>query len=355
MKKIVVSSIRKNAGKTSIIAGIISLVKDKKFAYAKPLGDRLIYRKKRSWDYDASLMVNLLERIGEMESHYEKITLGFDLTRLKYMYDQEGIKKALSEIVTDIGGANDVLFIESGKDLASGAYLDLDPVSVAKYVDGTLVIVVSGDSDCVLDDIKFLEKYMKIKDDNFGGVIINKVTDIDEFENICAPSIKKMGIDIIGVIPYKAQLTYFTLDFLAEKLLARVLSGEDNLKNVVKSIIIGKPLTSIPDKHLLSAKSDLHEGNQLMISGGDKSDMILAALERDTAGIILTNDIVPHQNIISRAKERGIPILLVGMDTFKTAKTIDDMEALLRKDDTEKIQLLSQLIEKHTRMKDFLK
>ena len=96
-----------------------------------------------------------------MESHYEKITLGFDHSRLKYMYDQEGIKKALSDIVTDIGGKNDVLFIESGKDLASGAYLNLDPVSITKYIDGKLVIVVSGDSDSVLDDIKFIEKYMK--------------------------------------------------------------------------------------------------------------------------------------------------------------------------------------------------
>jgi len=30
-----------------------------------------------------------------------------------------------------------------------------------------------------------------------------------------------------------------------------------------------------------------------MITGGERSDMILAALERDTIGIILTNDIVP--------------------------------------------------------------
>ncbi|MBN1472624.1 MAG: AAA family ATPase [Syntrophaceae bacterium] len=354
MKKIVVSSMRSNAGKTSVIAGIISLVKDKKFAYAKPLGDRLIYRKKRTWDYDASLMVNLLERKGEMESHLEKITLGFDHSRLKYMYDQEGIQKALSEIVTDIGGNNDVLFMESGKDLASGAYLNLDPVSVAKYIDGKLIIVVSGETDCVLDDIKFLEKYMKIKDANFGGVIINKIKDLDDFENSCAPDINKMGIDIIGVIPYKAQLTYFTLDFLAEKLLARVIAGEDNLKNVVKNIIIGTPAHDA-DKQPLPAKPGLREGNQLMITGGEKSDMILAALERDTAGIIITNDVVPHQNIISRANERGIPILLVGMDTFKTAKTIDDMEALLRKDDKEKIALLSQLIEKHTHIRDLLK
>ena len=352
MKKIVVSSIRSNAGKTSIIAGIISLIKDKKFAYAKPLGDRLIYRKKRSWDYDASLMVNLLQRQGELEGHYEKITLGFDHSRLKYIYDQEGIEKALSEIVTDIGGNNDVLFIESGKDLASGAYLNLDPVSIAKYIDGSLVIVVSGDSDSVIDDIKFIEQYVKIKDVKFGGVIINKINDVEDFENSYTQIIKDMGIDVIGILPYNEQLTYFTLGFLAEKLLARVLAGEENLRNVVKNIIIGKPLTA---EQPLSAKPSLHEGNQLVITGGDKSDMILAALERDTAGIIITNDIVPHQNIISRANERGIPILLVGMDTFKTAKTIDDMEALLKKDDTEKIQLLSQLIKKYTRVEDFLK
>jgi BioD-like phosphotransacetylase family protein len=352
MKKIVVSSMRSNAGKTSIIAGIVSLIKDKKLAYAKPLGDRLIYRKKRSWDYDASLMVNLLKREGELEGHYEKITLGFDHSRLRYMYDQEGIKKALSDIVTDIGGNNDVLFIESGKDFASGAYLNLDPVSIAKYVDGKLVIVVSGTSDSVLDDIKFIEKYMKIKNINFGGVIINKINDVEEFNDSFAPIIREMGVEVYGVIPYKAQLTYFTLDFLAEKLLARVLAGEDNLKNVVKNIIIGKPLTS---EQTLSVKPSLHEGNHLIITGGDKGDLILAALERDTAGIIITNDIVPHQNIIARANERGIPILLVGMDTFKTAKTIDDMEALLRKDDSEKIQLLSELIEKYARVEDFLK
>jgi|SRR5208337_31953 len=354
MKKIVVSSIRSNAGKTSIIAGIISSQKHKKFAYAKPLGDRLIYRRKRSWDYDASLMVSLLEREGELESHYEKITLGFDHSKLRYMYDQEGIKTALSDIVTNIGGKNDVLLIEGGKDFSCGAYVNLDPVSIAKYIDGTLVIVVSGDNDSIIDDIKFIEKYMKIIDADFGGVIINKVTDVEAFENFFAPSIKEMGINIIGVIPYEAQLTYFTLDFLAEKLLARVLTGEEHLKKVVKSIIIGAPSDTCTNNDPLFTKQCVNRENQLMITGGERSDMILAALERDTIGIILTNDIVPHHHIISRAKEKGIPILLVNMDTFITAKTIDDMEALLKKDDTEKIKLLSELIEKYTRIKDFL-
>jgi len=355
MKKIVVASTRSNAGKTSIIAGIISLVNDKKFAYAKPLGDRLIYRKKRSWDYDASLMVNILQRRGELETHYEKITLGFDHSRLKYMYDQEGIKQALSEIVTDVGGDNDVLFIECGNDLASGAYLNLDPVSIARSIGGKLVIVLSGNSDSVLDDIKFIKTYIKTDDIDFGGVIINKTSDVVEFETACMPSIAEMDIDIVGVVPYEAFLTYFTIEFLAERLLAKVLAGEDHLRKVVKKITIESPSTPAQEKQPLSTKPDLREGDHLTIVAGDKSDIILSALEQDPAGIILTSDIVPHQNIISRAEERGIPILLVGTDTFTTAKMIDEMEPLLKKDDREKLDILARLMEKHVHVADLLK
>ncbi len=355
MNNIVIASIRKNAGKTSIIAGIISHFKNIKFAYAKPLGDRLIYRRKKSWDYDASLMINLLGREGELESRFEKITLGFDHSKLRYMYDEAGIKKALSDMVTEIGGSNDVMFLESGKDLESGSYLNLDALSMAKYVNARLVVIVSGDSDFILDDIKFIEKYVKIKDNNFAGVIVNKVNDLDIFENSYAPAIKEMGINIIGAIPYKEQLTYLTVGYLAEKLLARVLAGEQKLKNIVKNIIIGAMSTADPNKNPLYIRPTLNRENQLMITSGDRSDMILAALERDTTGIILTNDIVPPQLILARAKERGVPVLLVPMDTFKAVKTIDDIEALLTKDDPEKIALISQMIEKYTGMNDILK
>jgi BioD-like phosphotransacetylase family protein len=130
------------------------------------------------------------------------------------------------------------------------------------------------------------------------------------------------------------------------------VAGEENLKNIVKNIIIGAMSTADPNKNPLFVRPSLNRENQLMITAGDRSDMILAALERDTIGIILTNDIVPPQLIVAKAKERGVPVLLVGTDTFKTARAIDDMEALLTKDDPDKIKLLSQLIEKYTRVKE---
>jgi BioD-like phosphotransacetylase family protein len=91
-----------------------------------------------------------------------------------------------------------------------------------------------------------------------------------------------------------------------------------------------------------------------VITGGDRSDMILAALERDTACIIITNDIMPPQHVISKVMERKVPLLLVSMDTFQTVKKVDDMEALLTKDNDVKLKLLSHLIEKHTRINDLL-
>ena len=43
--------------------------------------------------------------------------------------------------------------------------------------------------------------------------------------------------------------------------------------------------------------------------------MILAALEGDTAGIVLTNNISPPSTIISKAEQLGVPMLLVPDDT----------------------------------------
>ena len=53
MDKVIIASTRKSAGNTSVIVGIAGALK-KNFGYMKPFGDRLLYRKKQSWDYDSN-------------------------------------------------------------------------------------------------------------------------------------------------------------------------------------------------------------------------------------------------------------------------------------------------------------
>lgn len=353
MEKILISSVREGAGKTSIIAGIINGI-EKKFGYIKPLGDRLIYRRKKSWDYDSNLIVNMLGRENDLESHSVNITLGFDHSKLRYMFDEQGTKKALNDMVKDIGKANDVLLIEGGRDLNYGGSIYLDPISVSKHLNARQIIIVSGDNDTIIDDIKFIYKYLPVKEMNLGGIIINKVNDVDEFEHAYLPLIKEMGATVLGIIPYKEQLTYYTVEFLAERLFAKVITGEKGLKGTVKNFVVGALSTADPMNNPLFTDPKLHKENQLMITGGDRSDMILAALEGNPIGIVLTNNIVPPQKVISKVSERNIPLLLVTMDTFQVAKHIDGIEALLRIDDEDKIKLLSQMAGKYIKINEAL-
>jgi len=92
--------------------------------------------------------------------------------------------------------------------------------------------------------------------------------------------------------------------------------------------------------------------NKIVITGGDRSDMILAALETNSVGVVLTGNLTPPSNLLSKASDLNIPLLLVSEDTFRAAQHIDNMEVLLSKDDTEKIDLLEQLVKQHINIKE---
>jgi hypothetical protein len=344
MKKIMIASMREGAGKTSIIVGLTAAVK-KNYAYLKPIGDRLIYRRKKNIDHDANLLVDLLK----LEEDSESITLGFDHAKLRHIYDETKIKEALTDRIDHLGKSRDTLIIEGGRDLTYGASIHLDSISVSKMLNAGLIIVVSGESDTVIDDIQFIKEYINTFDADFKGIIINKVKDIEDFRLQFGKAIKDTGIKLFGIIPYQCELTFFNISFLAEKLFAKVLAGESGLKNIVKNIFVGAMSTQESLRNPLFNKE-----SKLLITSGDRSDMILSALDDKTAGILLTNNIIPPSNIISIADEKNIPLLAVNMDTYQVTQIIDDIVPLIAKDDAQNIAILKQLIEKCVDYKDIV-
>ena len=343
MYRLVVTSMQPNAGKTSIIIGLAKAL-HKKIGYIKPFGDRLLYRKKRLWDYDSALMNNIFS-LGEDPAD---MSIGFDHSRLWYIFDKETITQKVRELQQRTDKDIDILFIEGGKELSYGVSVYLDALSIAKSLSGELVIVISGKEDTIIDDIVFLKNHVNLNAVNLKGIIINKVPNLDDFVNIHLPKIKLLNINVLGIIPYYEELPRFTVNFLADRLFAKIITGESFLNRQVKSIIIGSMSASAAIKSPV-----FHEENKVVITSGDRYDMIAAALEGDTAAVILTCNIEPTPEIISKASERKIPLLLVSPDTYQIAKQIDFMEPLLQKDDTDKILLLEQMIRKHVNLQEF--
>jgi hypothetical protein len=344
MNKIIIASLRKNAGKTTVMVGLAKAL-NKKIGYLKPFGDRLIYNKKRLWDYDSALIANTFA----LSENPEDMSIGFDHSKLRYMYDEKVTREKVLDLAANMAQGKDLLFVEGGRDLAYGISVYLDAVSLARYLGGNLVIVISGDENTVFDDITYVKKNMDLSGINFKGIIINKVQNMDDFKETYLPQIQKIGVPVLGVIPYQKDLTYFSVSYLSERLFAKVVTGEDKLNHTVKNIFIGAMSVNAALQQPLLKKEGI-----LMITGGDRTDMILVALDYQVTGIILTNNVVPPSHIISKATERKVPMLMVPYDTYETARRIDNMEPLMTKDDKQKIELLEKLIRENVNIQEIV-
>ncbi|MHA2225417.1 MAG: AAA family ATPase [Candidatus Hodarchaeales archaeon] len=345
MNKIIVASTRKEAGKTSIIIGLAKAISNKEFSYMKPLGDHLLYKEKRLWDYDSELVINVLG----LSDNPENVSLGFAHSKLRYMYDETSTKDKINEIIRNVSKNKDFVLIEGSDTIQYGLSVYLDPLTIARNTGAKLLLVLSGPDECIIDDITFLKNCVITEDINLIGVIINKIKDVDEFKKLYLDIFSDLGVNVLGIIPHRPELTYFTMEYLNHILNAKVLAGENGLKNRIERIFVGAmSAAQVIKKPLWNLE------NKLIITPGDRLDMLVAALDSSTAGIVLTNNILPEDPVIeSRANIKKIPLLLVPKDTFAVAKEIDDMEILFTKDETDKISLLEELIKKHVDLSKF--
>jgi len=340
MNKLVIASIRRSAGKTGLIIGLGKALQ-KKIGYLKPLGDRLIYQEKHLWDYDSALM----SKIFGLKENPEEITLGFHHSKLRYMYDRESTRKKLREIADQAGAGKDLLLVEAGQDLIYGASVFLDAISLAEHLEAKLMLVISGNDDIILDDIQFLEKNRASLPAGFSGIIINKLRDLEDFKNSYLPLVKDTGMEVLGLIPFSSEFSYFSARYLAESLLAKVIAGEAGLSRIVENVFLGVQ----PVEEAIRNRGFKKENN-LLIAGGDREDLILAAMESDFAAIVLTNNIQPRANIISQATLLKIPVLLTASDTYQVARQAENLEPLISAEDQEKISLLEMLVRKNVNL-----
>ena len=337
MHKFVVTSLRPSAGKTSAIIGITKAL-NKTIGYIKPFGERFLYRKKRLWDYDAALITNIFG----LKENPEDMSIGFHHSKLLYMLDEDTTGVKLRELLTSVGTDKELFFAECGKDITYGSSVHLDAISLARQLDAPLIVVVSGDEDIILDDLVFMMKHIRFDGVTLKGVIINKVSNAADFCDTKLPRIKQHGVNVLGVIPYFKELPNFSVNYLADRLFAKIITGEENLKRTVRTIFIGCMTASAALKNPL-----FQEESKVVITSGDRDDMIVAALGSNASAIILTNNIMPPDNLISKAAKLEIPLLLVSADTYEIARQIECMESLPTKDDSEKIALIEQMVRTH--------
>jgi BioD-like phosphotransacetylase family protein len=87
--------------------------------------------------------------------------------------------------------------------------------------------------------------------------------------------------------------------------------------------------------------------NKAVVTGGDRVDIQLAALETSTICLILTGNLRPSPLIIKQADEFGVAVLLVRTSTLETVEAIERIFGKTRLGQTVKLQQFEALLAEH--------
>jgi uncharacterized protein len=170
-------------------------------------------------------------------------------------------------------------------------------------------------------------------------VVINDVGE-KHFERVntgLREFLEKHDIAVFGVLPSSTLLRSVSVAELQKKLDAEVLCRSDRLDLMVESLTIGAMNVNSALKYFRQRH------NMAVVTGGDRTDLQLAALETSTQCLILTGHIPPTKTILTRAEEMEIPILSVDLDTLTTVEIIDQAFGQVRLHEPIKVDCVCQM------------
>ncbi|MFA4992152.1 MAG: AAA family ATPase [Candidatus Omnitrophota bacterium] len=352
-KKIFIAATRQNDGKTTVSLGLIRAFK-KKFravGFIKPVGQRYVLERGYKVDEDSVL----IEKACGMKCSIKDMSPVAIEKGFTEKYIKKGDRRKLVDNIISsferISHKKDLVVIEGTGHAGVGSVFDLSNAKVANLLDAKVILITSGGIGKPIDEIELNMALFEKEGVDVIGVIINKVSS-DKYKKVdkmVRMSLKKRGIDVLGIIPYAATLSTPTIRHIVEETNIKLISKKVGMDNVVKGVFIGAM-----EPH---AALEYIEDGSLLITPGDREDIIMTLMtahllknpERriSISGIILTGGMVPHPKIMSLIESANIPVLLSGEHTYATAAQIHDLAIKIRPEDTDKTRTAVKLTEKY--------
>ncbi len=321
MKSIYVTSLERYSGKTAICLALGKRFQAEGFSvgYLKPLSLHPWRVSGRIADEDATFVKAILGLdVDPWQLSPVVVTPEFLLQHLS-VGGETGLMEQVKSAVESIGSGKDVLLLEGGASLREGHAVSLPTPDVARELSSHVLVTVKYRSDIrVLDDT--LSAKVRLGD-LLSGVVINRVPqEAEDFiHKLAIPYLEKRGVPVLGALPEKRKLAALTVSELIEVLSAEVLTEGSDLEAMVETLTVGA----------MTADVALHRfreyTNKAVITGGDRTDIQLAALETSTTCLILTGNLQPSPLIVKQAEDFGVAILLVRENTMEAIEAIEQI------------------------------
>jgi BioD-like phosphotransacetylase family protein len=338
-----VTSTERFSGKSALCIGLGRAFqrRDYTVGYLKPVStsDRVL--PERTSDEDANFMKQVLG-LSEPVDVLAPVTLtSFALEAIlkgeSPVDYQERLKISYERVVE----GKDVVILEGGGNLREGYALGLSPPQVSKLFQTRELVVVKYNSDTQIVDDALASH--AILDDSFLGVVFNVVPRqrLPFIRDVVQPFLASRGTAVLGALPRERVLSSVSVRELVDGLACELLCGEEYADELVEHLMVGAMNVEAALRYFR------RKPNKAVITGGDRPDIQLAALETSTKCLILTGNLEPNPIILGRAEEIGVPVLLVKEDTLTTVQNIESFFGKTRFHQPKKIQCFERVLEEH--------
>jgi len=326
------------SGKTAVCLALALRFRDegKKVAYFKPIG--VSPGPERLEDEDALLMKEVLG----MPQPLERIVLFHSSPHYLTRYRKGGEHlEAVIGAFKEVSAGADVVIVEGITSPHVMLSLGLDAPTIAGAIGAKVLMVNRIENDYSLDTALSYNDYVTSRGLSIIGTIFNNIPRpwLDKVKGIYVPIMEDHRYNVLGVIPKRVEIAAPTVAEFVDALGGEVLTAEDRLDLLIEEVLVGAMTTESAFTYLRRS------ANKAVITGGDRADLALAALETGTSCLVLTGGLYPDVRVVARAEDKRIPIILVHYDTYSTIERLQQVSRKIKPGDQRAIRVACESFE----------
>ncbi len=344
MKALYVTSVEPYSGKTALCLALGKRLQDRglQIAYLKPVSTQPWRTPEgKLADEDAAFVQRVLGLPADPTALCAVIvtssTLREQLKGVRRGAQLEDIKAAAERA----GRGADVLLLEGGASLREGYAIGLSNLRVAEVLGAPALVVVKYRGEMSLVDDALTARFRL--QEQLLGVLLNHIPEqaMSFVKEYAQPFLESEGIRVLGALPNVPRLSALSVGELVTLLDAEVLTTNLDPNALVETFTVGAMTADVALSHFR------RQQNKAVITGGDRTDIQLAALETSTVVLILTGNLHPSPLIIQQAETLNVPVLLVKSNTIETVEAVERAYGKTRLGQPEKLESFLQLLGKY--------
>lgn len=351
-RAIYVASLEKLGGKSILTISLAQLAVEEgmRVGYFKPIGvDCTPGPRGELMDEDAETMKTILGLEAGVEVCPLKLSGEVFLEHYRDK-DPSRLKESILESYRAASAGKSLMIIEGPHTLSTGSFLGCQVPQLASLLNAELFLVLRYKNDFVVDEALHARDYCEHWGTKVSGVILNRV-EADKARNVrevVKPMLEKQGLKVLGILPEDRMLSSLTVREVSEAIGGELIAGKGGFGNPVETVLVGAMTPESAIQYFRRVR------NELIVTGGDRTDIVLAALEAGASAVILTGNLRPSVKVLPRADELKIPMIVVPQDTYTTLQQIQKIVGKVKPQDKTRIVAAKRLVQNNADWKTIL-